>query len=200
MKVLKILAIITVVIVVAFFSIGVIKPTVDYGASVQVSKSVEEAWSVYQDTSLLSEWVPAIKSIKQVSGGEEMVGSVYEIQMDHEGQMVTTVEEVTAFEPNKRMAMIFSNDVMVLDNEVVFTVNESGGTTITSTASARGTSMIWRSMFALMGDGFTKQETAHMNALAELIERTETEVAESDISIPSDSTATDTIQLETSEQ
>ena len=130
MKILKIILILIAVAVGGFLAVGLIKPSIDYGVTVEVSRSPEVAWAVYLDTSLLREWVPEINSIKQVSGGDEMVGSVYEISMDHEGQPVITMEEVTAYEENKRMAMIFTNDLMTLDNEVVFAPKEDGGTTV----------------------------------------------------------------------
>ena len=196
MKAIKIILIIAAILFAAFFAIGVFEPTVEYGATVEVSKTPEEAWAVYNDSTLMTEWVPAVKSIKLVSGEHWQEGSKYEILMDHNGQLVTTMEELTRIVENERISMIFSNEMMSIDNEVTFTANENGGTTISSKATAEGVGFFWKSMFALMADGFNQQEAIHFNALAELIERTDVELEEPENVFVSDTLAVDTAVID----
>lgn len=196
MKAIKVILIIAAVLFAAFFALGVFKPTVDYGATIQVSKSPEVAWHVYSDSSLMKEWVPAVKSIKLISGERWAVGSKYEILMDHDGQLVSTYEELTGVEENERISMIFSNEMMTIDNEVFFEANEDGGTTITSKATAEGVGFFWKSMFAMMADGFNDQEAIHFKALAELIERTDVQFEEPENVFVSDSLAVDTLTID----
>ena len=92
--------------------------------------------------------------------------------------------------------MIFSNEMMSIDNEVTFTANENGGTTISSKATAEGVGFFWKSMFALMADGFNQQEAIHFNALAELIERTDVELEEPENVFVSDTLAVDTAVID----
>lgn len=196
MKAIKVILIIAAILSAAFFAVGVFKPTVDYGATVEVSKSPEVAWAVYNDSTLMNQWVPAVKSIKLVSGEHWEVGSKYEILMDHDGQLVTTMEELTGVIENEKISMIFSNEMMSIDNEVTFTANENGGTTISSLATAEGAGLFWKSMFAMMGDGFNHQEAIHFKALAELIERTDVQFEEPENVFVSDSLALDTLAID----
>jgi uncharacterized protein YndB with AHSA1/START domain len=196
MKAIKVILIIFAVLFAAYFALGVFKPSVDYGATVEVTKTPEEAWSVYTDSSLMREWVPAILSMKQISGGDEMVGSKFEIRMDHEGEIMTIVEEVTAYEEYQRMAMIFTNEVLTTDNEVTFTAKEDGGTIISSKATAIGANFFWKSMFAIMGDGFADQEMIHMKALATLIEKTDIDLDDPENVFVLDSLAIDTLSID----
>lgn len=193
MKAIKVILIIAAILFAAFFALGIFKPSVDYGVTVEVSKSPEVAWHVYSDSSLMSEWVPSIKSITLVSGEKWAVGSKYEILMDHEGELVTTMEELTEVVENERISMTFSNDLMTIDNVVTFTANEEGGTSISSNAVATGANFFWKSMFAMMEGGFEEQENIHMTALAELIERTDLDLEEPENVFVTDSIAVDSL-------
>ena len=197
MKALKIIVIVIALLFGGFFTIGLMKPSVDYGATVEVSKSPEVAWNIYSDSTLMSEWVPSIKSIKLVSGEQWAVGSKYEILMDHEGELVTTMEELTEVVENERISMIFTNEMMSIDNELTFKATAEGGTSISSNAKATGANWMWKSMFAMMTDGFNQQEAKHMNALADLIERTDIVVDEPENVFVTDSLAVDTVSLDT---
>ena len=190
MKAIKAILIIAAVLFAAFFALGVFKPTIDYGATVEVSKSPEVAWAVYMDSSLMSEWVPTAKSITLVSG-EHGQPSSYEIMMDYEGEMVSTMEELIALQENESITFRFYNEMMSIDNTVTFTPKEDGGTTITSESVAHGEGFFWKSMFAMIGDGFNKKEAIHYKALAELIERTDVEFEMPEMEMAIDSLAID---------
>ena len=63
MKILKYLLLLIVVMAIAFFLIGFLKPTVNYGHEITADKSLKEAWAVSMDESKYSEWLDGFKSI-----------------------------------------------------------------------------------------------------------------------------------------
>ena len=181
MKVLKTIILVIAIILGGFALIGIIKPSVEYGVSVEVSKSPDQAWNVYTNPDLFDQWLEGFKSITVVEDVEGIVGSVYEVEVDANGNQAVFTEKVTAFDENELFGMHISNEDINTDISVSFEATESGGTKITSHGVAKGTTWFMKSMFALMGSAFQEQEQKNYDALAALIERTEMEPDELEI-------------------
>lgn len=193
MKALKIIVIIAAVLFGGFFAIGVFKPSVEYGVTVEVSKSPQHAWNVYTNTETLGEWLEGFKSIKTIEDAGQEVGSVYEVEVEAQGEKHSFIEKLTAFDEPRLFGMNISNEMISTDMAITFEPTESGGTTITSKATATGANWFARSLFALMASTFDAQEQKNFEALKELIENTEVEAE----GIPAMDLAVDSLKIDT---
>lgn len=192
MKALKIIIIIAALLFGGFFAIGIFKPTVEYGVTVEVSKSPQHSWDVYTNPETLGEWLEGFSSIKTIEDAGQEVGSVYEVEVHAQGEKHVFIEKMTAFDEPRLFGMNISNEMISTDIAVTFEPTESGGTTITSKASATGANWFAKSLFALMASTFNDQEQRNYDALAELIERTEVEIEE----IPTMDLAVDSLAID----
>ena len=174
MKILKYVLLVILGLIILFFIIGLLKPSVSYGHEVSVNKSVKEAWAVSQDDSRLGQWLKGFKSIDLLSGEKGKVGSTYKVVVnpgnsEDDFEMIETVTSVKEFD---HVSMHFDSDFMDFDQTISFS-EEDGVTKIKTESKSVGKNMMSRSMFALMEivvGAFTKQEAENLNALKKLIE------------------------------
>ena len=179
MKILKYLLFVIIGLVIVFFAVGLLMPTVHYGYEITVDKPLKEAWAVSQDESKFDQWLKGFKSINLISGEPGKVGSKYKVVVNPgEGQndfeMVETVVSVKEFE---HIEMHFDSDMMQFEQKA-FHSELNGKTVLRTENTVRGKSLPMRSMFALMelfGGAFEKQEGMNMEALKKVIEENTTD-------------------------
>lgn len=179
MKFLKYLLITIVVLVLAFFAIGMIHPEVEYGSEIVVSKSLEEAWAVSEDASKYHLWLDGFKSMELIEGEYGEVGSKYKIIVNPgEGQedfeMTETVISRVEFD---HVNMHFDSEMMDFEQTITFSETDEG-VSIKTASKVIGKGAMMRSMFALMekmGGAFTSQEAKNQNALKKVIEENTTD-------------------------
>lgn len=179
MKFLKILISLLIILVVLFFLIGFLKPTVSYGHEIEVNKSAKEAWAVHQDDSKFGEWLDGFKSIEHIGGDYNKIGSTYKVVVDPgEGQGdFVMIEKLTAMEEFKFVDFEFDSDMMMFFQKTTF--DEQGGKTKVKTESrVEGKGMVMKSMFAIMDmltGSFQSQEEKNINALKKVIDNNTTD-------------------------
>jgi hypothetical protein len=100
MKYLKYLLGILLLLVILFFAIGMITPSVSYESEVTVNKSADEAWAVMSDESKMSQWISGFKRTEPVSGEPNTIGAVSKVYVEDNGEEIVMEETVTNF---KRM-------------------------------------------------------------------------------------------------
>jgi len=180
MNILKYLLFAIIALVIAFFAIGIFKPSVGYGHEFQVNKSIQEAWAVSQDVSKYSQWLEGFKSIELISGEEGAVGSKYKVIVDPgEGQpdnfeMIETVVSIKEFD---HVTLHFASEPMDFEQTISFK-EKDGMTNVKSDSKVLGKGAVSRSAFALMemlGGAFTAQETKNFESLKKLIEENTTD-------------------------
>lgn len=174
MRFLKTLFIVIALLALFVFSLGFFKPSVDYGAEIEVNKSIQVVWNLHKDDSQYHKWLEGFKSIEHLSGEKEAVGSTYKVIVNPgEGQEdFEMIETITGIKENEFIDLNFVSDFMDFDQKTTF--SESAGKTIIKTESkASGKGYAMRAMFALMelfSGSFQKQEQKNMDAFKELIE------------------------------
>jgi len=179
MKILKYFLYIIIGLVLLFFVIGLLKPSVSYGHEITVNKSAKEAWAVSQDDSKFSQWLEGFKSIELISGEQGEVGSKYKVIVNPgEGQPDFEMVETFLVENEyERVEMSFESEMM--DFYQIITLKEADGkTTIKTDNTVSGKGIMMRSMFAIMetlSGAFTAQETKNIEALKKLIEENTTD-------------------------
>ncbi len=179
MKVLKFLLLTIVILVLAFFAVGMIHPEVEYGSEIIVNKPIEEAWAVAEDESKYPLWLDGFKSMELIEGEYGTVGSKYKIIVNPgDGQQdFEMVETVISKEELDHINMHFDSEMM--DFEQLITYSETDeGVSIKTESKVIGKGIFLRSTFALMEmltGSFTKQEAKNQNALKKVIEENTTD-------------------------
>lgn len=179
MKFLKYLLLTIVVLVLAFFAVGMIHSEVEYGSEITVSKSIEEAWAVSEDASKYHLWLDGFKSMDLIEGEYGKVGSKYKIIVNPgEGQEdFEMIETLIARVDFDHISMHFDSEMMDFEQVISFS-EEDGMTHIVTESKVIGKGAMMRSMFALMekmGGAFTAQEAKNQNALKKVIEENTTD-------------------------
>lgn len=178
MKLLK--AIITVILILIglFFLVGLLKPAVNYGHTIEVNKPLKEAWAVSQDDSKYNQWLKGFKSIELLSGEKNAVGSTYKVVVspgdgNPDFEMIETLKSIKEFE---EVDLHFDSEMMDFDQRILFSENDNM-TKIQTISTAKGNGLIMRSMFGLMEiltGSFQSQEENNIEALKTVIENNTT--------------------------
>jgi len=173
MKILKIILLLLLLLIGLFFLMGLISPTVNYGHTITVDKSVEEAWAVSQDQSKYAKWLKGYKSMELLTGELAQPGSTYKVVVDPGSgeQDFVMIETLHSIVENEKVHMTFDSDFMDFDQKIHFTEKE-GKTTISSDSQATGKGLVMRSMFSVMDlltGSFQKQEEENFDNLRDLI-------------------------------
>ena len=174
MKFLKIVVYAIIALIVLFFLMGILKPTVQYGHEITVDKSAKEAWAVHQDESQYGEWLEGFKSIDLVEGNMGEIGSKYKVVVNPgEGQpdfeMIETIVSKKDFD---HITLNFDSDGMIFDQTTSFS-EKDGKTTIKTDSKVQGKGMMMKSMFAMMeifGGAFHAQEVKNIERLKQVIQ------------------------------
>ena len=179
MKYLKYALYVILGLIIIFFLVGLLNPSVSYGYEVTVDKSAKEAWAVTQDESKYTEWLDGFKSIELLEGEKGTEGSKYKVIVNPgEGQPdFEMIETITSMNEYEDITMHFDNEAMDFEQTITFTEGD-GGTTIKTDSKVIGKGMMTRSMFAVMemlGGAFTKQEGKNMENLKRLVNENTTD-------------------------
>jgi len=174
MKILKYFLYFIIVLALAFFLAGMIKPTIYYGHEITTSKSVKEAWAVTQDDTKYNQWLAGFKSIDLISGESGEVGSKYKVVVNPgDGQsdfeMIETLVSIKEFD---HVSLSFDSEMMTFEQTISHS-EKDGKSTVKTESKVTGKNMIMRSMFALMdlfSGSFQAQEVKNIEALKVVIE------------------------------
>lgn len=169
MRILKVLVIILAVLILIFLSIGLFVDSYEYESSIQVQASPEKCWKVYNDTKLMSQWVPGFESLTLKSGELMKVGSTYEFVInDHDEKMVMSEAIKEVSEPNS-ISYELNNDV--LKSEYTFSFKgDSTSTTINSHHKVTGNNLIWKSILFLSKSYMESSVQEQLTGLKRVIE------------------------------
>jgi hypothetical protein len=174
MKILKYIIFFLLAILLLFFLVGLLKPSVSYGHEILTDKSIEESWAVSQDVSTYDQWLEGFKSMELISGNKYEVGSRYKVIVNPgEGQPdFEMIETLKAIKENEYVDMHFESDMMDFEQVISF-AKKDGKTSVKTDSKVIGKGIVMKSMFALMemlGGSFQAQETKNIEALKKLID------------------------------
>lgn len=170
MKYLKYILGILVILVIAFFLLGLIKPELTYECEIMVDKPLAESWAVSQDEEKMSDWLDGFQKIENVSGTPGTVGAISDVYFTTDGQEMTIRETITDIVPDQSISMVFTSDFM--DMEYKLTMNSvDGKTKISSSTTCEGNGMVSKSLIVLMGNSIKTQEETNLTNLKKTIEK-----------------------------
>lgn len=170
MRALKYGIIILVLLTIGFFSIGFIKPTVEFQTKVTAEKPLEYSFAIFSNPMFISDWMTGLKSIAYVSGVPYQVGNQWELTMEYEGEKFVFIQEITGFEMYKNFQFTLRNDQLHIDVRIDFEETD-GKTTITTTNTIRCKNILWRSYFPFIIDDIQKSSQEEYDNLKALIEK-----------------------------
>ena len=191
MKILKYLLGAFAVLLVLYFAMGIMNPSVSYGYEIEVDKPIKEAWAVAKDESKYTEWLDGFSSMEHLTGDYGQVGSTYKvIVIPEEGQPpFEMIETITSQKEFDHITMHFDSEMMDFEQTINYSEND-GKTVIKTDSKVLGKGIMMRSMFATMEKlfgAFTQQEGKNMEQLKKLIEANTTDYYPPPAEIPQDS-------------
>ena len=98
-KILKIVMGLLLLLLIIFFSTGLVIKETNYEVSITVNKSIEKVFNAFNNHTELQKWIPSVKSFEPVNEVEGKVGSTYKmVVVDANGNDFEMIETVIAFE------------------------------------------------------------------------------------------------------
>ena len=169
MKLFKYVSIGVIILIILLLIIGLALPSVDYSNRIEVSKSPEQAWVVFADENKMADWMYGFKSIKKISGEENMPGSKYELVIIEGGEDLVLTEEIIAYKENELYSFKFYNEDVSGSTEILFSPTESG-TSITANNTLKGNGFLLNVFIPFFKNSIQAQGQNNYNLLKELID------------------------------
>jgi uncharacterized membrane protein len=166
MKILKRVGIAIGVLVVIFFSIGVINPVFEYGNAISINSPKENVWAIYSEKK--KEWVEGFDSQKLISGSPFTKDAEYETKIVSGEEMIMH-EKITSVEPNTSIVWSLDNDVLTSTYSYAFN-GDSTQTGVTTNYQITGKNAFMKSVLYLSKSYLKKQDAKMLTRLKEIAE------------------------------
>lgn len=169
-KFLKYFSISILLIVIIFFSTGIIFPSISYESKATVNKPVETSFGVFTNAIKLSDWVVDLKGIGWISGGQNEVGSKWKFIVTRNGRDYELIQTMKAFRQNELFVTNADNELFTDDVEVKF-ISKGTSTEIIAISNLTGKNIFWKSAFVFGQFFLHKQDQQMYDKLKEVIEK-----------------------------
>ena len=169
-KFLKYFSIIILVLVILFFSMGIIFPAITYESKVTVNKSAEISFGVFTSPFKLSDWVTGLKGIGLISGIPNTVGSKWKFIITQNGTDYELIQTMKELKLNELFVTHADNELFTDDVDVKF-ISKGNSTEIIATSHMSGKNIFWRSAFACAQFYLGSNDQKMYDKLKEVIEK-----------------------------
>ena len=170
MKAIKIILGIVTVLVILFFSTGLIVKETSYQVKVEINKPISEVFIAFNDQEKMSEWLPEIKAVEPINIKPGIVGSEYKMTVDNNGQLVVMKEKVLAYIPNKKVTLFFNAEDMLKTDDYNFIAN-GNKTILVQNCSVNSKSYMTARLFPYFKGTFKELSLGYMNQLKTTLEK-----------------------------
>lgn len=170
MKAIKIILGIVTVLVIIFFSTGLLVKETTYQVRVEINKPLSEVFTAFNDQESMKDWLPAVKSIEPINIKPGIVGSEYKMTVDNNGQTVIMTEKVMAYIPNQKVTLYFDAEDMLKTDDYNFSEN-NGNTLIIKDVVCKSESYITSCMFPYLKGFFTDIDQKYLDDFKAYIEK-----------------------------
>ncbi len=168
-KALKYLLLTIVVVLLGFFSLGLLHPSYSYTNSIEIDCTLEEAFKAFTDESRAHEWLIGYKGYEIIDGEPHKPGSKFLMKFENEGQEMTFVETLTEFKENEEFSFDMEAEFFTGSVQVLF--EGSNPCTMTTHTYNEGTSAFYCAMFYIMKSAMQEQSQKNYDMLKEMIEK-----------------------------
>lgn len=170
MKAIKIILGIVTILVIVFFSTGLVIKETKYQVEVSIDKPLDKVFSTFNNLEDMAVWLPEVKSVEPINIKPGVVGSEYKMTIDNNGQTVVMTEKVVAYIPNKKVTLYFDADTMLKTDDYIFT-GANGKTLITKDVICKSNSYIMRCMFPYLKSKFIELDQMYLDKFKTYIEK-----------------------------
>ena len=139
------IVVVVILLIAAFFGVGLAVPAVEYTTTVEITKPRDVVWQVMRDR---KDWIYGFKSYEQLAGTPNEPGSKARVTVVRNGREMVMDSELVAIKAPESVTTRFTNDTLV-HNATVHLTESDGKTTIVSNEKLEGTNVFWRSIFAI---------------------------------------------------
>ena len=94
MKVLKTALMIILIGIVVYFIIGLLTPPISQEIEIELKQPAEEIFSTLINHTNMTNWIPGLKSVEQVSGRPNNIGSVAEFVFERDGMEIPILVKI----------------------------------------------------------------------------------------------------------
>ncbi|MDY0780006.1 SRPBCC family protein [Tenacibaculum sp. IB213877] len=170
MKTIKIILGIITLLVLVFFSTGLIVKETKYTTQVNINKSLEEVFTKFNDPSNIKEWIPEFKSIDTLEEKPGKIGSTYKLVVDNKGEEVVLNEKVLAYVPNEKVTLYYNAGDMLKTDDYTFS-HANGVTTIVNKSSCKSNKFLLSCLFPYFKSTFKQQDQGYLNNFKDFVEK-----------------------------
>ena len=171
MKAVKIILGIVTVLVVIFFSTGLLIKETTYQVKVQIDKPVAEVFTVFNDQEQMKVWMPELKSIEPINVNPGIVGSEYKMTVENNGQLMEMHEKVMAYVQNQKVTLYFDADDMLKTDDFNFSELVDGGTLIEKNVAYKSDSYLMSCLFPYFKGMFIDIDQKYLDNFKAYIEK-----------------------------
>jgi hypothetical protein len=126
MKILKTALIIVLVGILIYLIIALLTPPVSQKTTIELDQSSEKIFSTLSDQSQMTNWIPALQVVNQVSGKPNTVGSISEFIFETNGQKIPVLVTINDYKENESMNLTLIHDKIASDVFIKFIPTQSG--------------------------------------------------------------------------
>lgn len=173
MRTLRIVGFLILILLVAFVTIGFVRPSTSVETTTVVHRSPFVAFDVLVDAERLPEWMGGFVSLESVVDREDPVGNTSVLRMISGSDTLAMRQEIVRFEPAQRFTLRFESDMADGEIDVRLTAIPQGTELLTVTRF-EGNSWLWKSLFFLMRGEIGRTQQEDYDRLAELVDQAET--------------------------
>ena len=148
-KILLALVGIIVLVIAGFFALGLLFPTLNSETRVTINKPRDVVWAYFVDQKNLSNWLPNVKSIENISGEPMTAGSKFKITFEEDGREIVMTETMTEVKEKEVFGFILENEVMKANARISF-IDKGNQTEVVENNTFEGGNIFWKSLFVLM--------------------------------------------------
>jgi len=166
---IRIVQIITALILI-FFSIGMFIEEVRYDTEVSVKADKDEAFVIFANPKLTSEWLEGFIKFEPVKGEPMTEGSQWKLFIAHNGQVYEMLETVNTIIPGEQFSFTIENDMATTEVDIFFQ-QQGEETIIQSKNITKGNGLFWRSLMPLFKGSMQEESMKSYEKLVKVIER-----------------------------
>jgi len=118
MKILKTALIIILIGIVVYFIIGLLTPPISQEVAMELQQPADEIFKTLTNQSNMTNWVPGLASVKQVSGKPNSVGSVSEFIFERDGTEIPVLVKINNYIEHESMNLTLTHDKLISDVQI----------------------------------------------------------------------------------
>jgi len=118
MKILKTALIIILIGIVVYFIIGLLTPPISQEVAMELQQPADEIFKTLTNQSKMTNWVPGLASVKQVSGKPNSVGSVSEFIFERDGTEIPVLVKINNYIEYESMNLTLTHDKLISDVQI----------------------------------------------------------------------------------